>query len=163
MKLTPQDGFPYYIDLVKGEELNALFSSTVAISFLKSLNEEKASYRYAPHKWSIKQIIGHITDHERIKMFRAFQLSRKMKVELWGYDQNLLVSNARFEELTIEQLIIDFSNVRQASSSFIDSLSENQLQIKGMAREHKITLEDFLKSIIGHEKHHLDMIRERYL
>ena len=59
-----------------------------------------------PDKWSIKQIVGHITDHERIKIFRAFQLSRNEAVELWGYDQNALVANSRFEELTLYQLIL---------------------------------------------------------
>ena len=121
------------------------------------------AYRYASGKWSIKQIVGHITDHERIKMFRAFQLSRKEEVQLWGYDQNSLVNNSRFDELTLPQLLTDYCNVREASQSFIDTLSEDQFIIKGWARQHEVSLEDFLKSIIGHELHHLNIIKERYL
>ncbi len=163
MKYCPEDGFPYYFELVKEEPLHALFSSPSIMNFLNAIDEEKGKYRYAPNKWSVKQVVGHITDHERIKMFRAFQLSRKEAVELWGYDQNVLVNNARFEVLPMEQLITDLSNVRKASLSFIASLSEQQLNLRGMARQHKITLEEFLKSIIGHERHHVAILKEKYL
>ena len=86
-----------------------------------------------------------------------------MNVELWGYDQNLLVDNSRFEELSWDHLKEDYSNVKRASVSFIDGLSKSQLEIKGSARQHEITLEQFLISIIGHELHHLNIIKERYL
>ena len=160
---TANDGFPYYFDLVKGKDLVALFSSLSTFTFLNSINEEKAAHRYAPDKWSIKQLVGHITDHERIKIFRAFKLSRNEPVQLWGYDQNFLVNNSRFEELTLQQLITDFANVRSATNSFIDTLSKRQLKIKGWAQQYEITLEDFLKSIIGHEMHHISIIKERYI
>ncbi|WP_271766148.1 DinB family protein [Aquimarina algiphila] len=162
MEYKPEDGFPYYYSLVKDDGLYSLFSSPSTLTFLKSIDEEKGNYSYSSGKWTIKQVVGHITDHERIKMFRAFQLSRKETVELWGYDQNLLVSNARFEELRMKQLITDISSVRKASVSFINTLSEKQLKIKGMAQEHQVTLEEFLKSIIGHERHHINIIKEKY-
>lgn len=163
MSYTPQDGFPYYFDLVRNERLNELFSSPALFDFLKSIGETKGAYRYATGKWSIKQVVGHITDHERIKITRAFHLSREDYVELWGYDQELLVKNARFDELTMQRLIDDLTNVRKASISFIDSLTQQQLQIRGQARQFEVSLEDFLKSIIGHERHHLKIIREKYL
>lgn len=163
MKHTPEDGFPYYFDLLAHVDCKSLFSSVTTFTFLNSIPEEKADYRYAPGKWSIKQIVGHITDHERIMLFRAFLMSRNELVELWGYDQNLLVDNSRFDELTFQELTTDFLNVRKASISFIAALSDPQLKIKGMARQHEITLENFLKSIIGHEMHHIKIIKERYL
>lgn len=163
MKYTPKDGFPYYFDLVKNMDCSSLFSDASTSTFLNSINEEKAVYRYASDKWSIKQVVGHITDHERIKMFRAFLLSRNESIELWGYDQNSLVDNSRFDELSFKQLLTDFANVRKASIGFIDTLSEKQLRLKGMARQYEITLEDFLKSIIGHERHHISIIKERYI
>ncbi|MEQ9423952.1 MAG: DinB family protein [Cyclobacteriaceae bacterium] len=159
----PEDGFPYYFDLVKDRGLYELYSSQSTFTFLNSINEETASKRYAPDKWSIKQVVGHITDHEKIKTFRAFQLSRTNAVELWGYDQNFLVENSRFDELHMHQLINDLKAVREASLSFINTLSENQLAMKGSARQHQITLADFLKSIIGHEMHHVNIIKEKYL
>ena len=159
---TPADGFPYYFNLAKEENSHTLFSSSSTFQLLKSINEAKASYRYAADKWSIKQVVGHMADHERIKMFRAFQLSRKEKVELWGYDQESLVNNSRFDALPISLLITDFSNVRKASLSFIETLSESQLKLKGRARQYEITLEAFLRSIIGHERHHVKIINEKY-
>ena len=163
MSYTPKDGFPYYFDFVKEEDCKTLFTSNATFTFLKSINEEKSTFRYAPEKWSIKQVIGHITDHERIKMYRAFLLSRKEAVELWGYDQDALVKNSQFEALSLNQLIHDFQNVRKSSISFIETLSESQLHLKGKARQYEITLEDFLKSIIGHEIHHMNILKEKYL
>lgn len=163
MKHTPEDGFPYYFDLVADMDCMSLFASVSTFTFLNSIPEEKADYRYAPGKWSIKQILGHITDHERIMLFRAFSMSRNEQVELWGYDQNFLVDNSRFDELTFQELTRDFLNVRKASISFVAALSDSQLNIKGMARQHEVTLENFLKSIIGHEMHHIKIIKERYL
>ena len=163
MRYTPQDGFPYYFELAQEQELSALFASLKTNALLTSIDEEKAAHRYAPGKWSIKQIVGHITDHERIKMFRAFQLSRKEEVQLWGYDQEALVNNSRFDELTLQQLLRDYVNVREASQSFVDTLSMDQLAIQGPARQYKISLENFLKSVIGHEIHHLNIIKEIYL
>lgn len=161
MEYKPEDGFPYYYNLAKDDSLNRLFSFS-SLTFLKSIDEENGNYSYAPNKWTIKQVVGHITDHEKIKIFRAFQLSRNETVQLWGYNQNFLVRNARFNALSMEQLIADFSNVRKASVSFIDTLSEEQLNIRGMAKTHEITLEEFLKSIIGHERHHVAILKEKY-
>lgn len=163
MKYTPKDGFPYYIDLVKDKDIQYLFSSDQTFNFLKTINEEMAAYRYAPHKWSIKQIVGHLTDHERIKLYRAFLLSRNEQVELWGYDQNFLVENSRFDELTLQELINDLVNLRKASISFIKTLSTRQMKIKGWSGQYEISLEDFLKTVIGHELHHINIIKERYI
>jgi uncharacterized damage-inducible protein DinB len=162
MKYQPKDGFPYYFNLAGRSGIEFFFKSKDTFDFLNSINEAKAEYRYSQDKWSIKQVVGHITDHERIKIFRAFLMSRKDTVELWGYDQNLLVKNSRFDELPYHQLIKDFENVRRSTISFIETLSENQLKIKGMARQDEITLKEFLISIIGHQIHHLNIIKNKY-
>lgn len=162
MKFKPKDGFPYYFELAKDNSLQSLFKEFLTIEMLKSISEEKSKFRYKPNKWNIKQVVCHITDHERIKMFRAFQLSRNESIQLWGYDQESLVKNSRFEELSLQFLLTDFLNVRKASISFIDSLSQRQLQRKGKARQYEVTLEEFLRSIIGHEKHHINIIQKKY-
>ena len=163
MNYKSKDGFPYYLEFVKDKDYLTSFTSETTFSFLKSISEEKSLYRYEPNKWNIKQIVGHITDHERIKSYRAFLMSRKESVSLWGYDQNFLVENSRFEELTMQNLVTDFMNVRKASISFIELLSKSQLKIKGFAGKYEVTLEDFIKSIIGHEIHHINIIKERYI
>lgn len=163
MKYKLEDGFPYYIELIENINYRQLFTSKENITFLETITEKHATYRYAPGKWSIKQIIGHITDHERIMMYRALRFSRKDTTLLSGYDQNLFVENSRFDELTFQQLITDFKNVRNATNSFIDSLSESQLNLKGVAWKYKLTVEEFLKATIGHELHHIEIIKKRYI
>jgi DinB superfamily len=160
---TPKDGFPYYLQLAGKTNALSLFQDPANFSFLDSISEKRSVLRYAPDKWSIKQVVGHMTDHERIKIFRAFMLSRKSDVELWGYDQESLVRNSRFDELPFKELLADYRNVRRASLSFIESLSPQQLSIPGKARGFEVLLEDFLKTIIGHEVHHLNILKEKYL
>ena len=95
--------------------------------------------------------------------YRALRFSRRDVTQLPGYDQNLLVVNSRFDELKLQQLIRDLKNVRAATNSFIDSLSEEQLKLKGFAWKYELTVEEFLKATIGHEIHHIGIIKDRYL
>ena len=163
MKYTVQDGFPYYIELLGNTSYKQLFSSQENFSILETIGEEKANHRYAPNKWSIKQIVGHMTDHERIMTYRALRFSRKDATQLPGYDQDLFVDNSRFDELSFQQLITDFKNVRNATNSFIDTLSDLQLSLKGVAWKYELTVEDFLKATVGHEVHHITIIKNTYL
>ena len=163
MIYTVEDGFPYYIELTGNSNYVQLFSSQENVALLESMSEEQACYRYAPGKWHIKQIVGHITDHERIMIYRALRFSRKDRTQLPGYDQNLFVENSRFTELSLQQLVTDFKNVRAATNSFIASLSESQLNLKGVAWKYELTVEEFLKATIGHEIHHMNIVKERYL
>ena len=75
MNYTPKDGFPYYFELAKHGSLQSVFSEIPTIEILQHISEEQAQYRYEPRKWSIKQVVGHIADHERIKMFREMRAS----------------------------------------------------------------------------------------
>jgi hypothetical protein len=163
MKYTVNDGFPYYIELIENFNYKQLFSSNENFALLESVNESRANYRYAPNKWTIKQIIGHVTDHERIMTYRTLRFSRKDITPLPGYDQNLFVENSRFNEFSLQQLVIDYKNVRAATNSFIDSLSETQFQLKGVAWKYELTVEEFLKATIGHEIHHINIIKDKYL
>lgn len=163
MRYSVSDGFPYYIELVGDNDYRQLFQLGESFSLLKSLTEEQAQHRYAPGKWSIKQIIGHMTDHERIMIYRSLRFSRRDKTVLPGYDQEVLVNNSRFEEQSLNQLINDFENVRKASISFITSLSHEQLSFTGTAWKYELTVEEFLKATIGHELHHIKIIKEKYL
>ena len=163
MNLTVSDGFPYYISLVGPSNLNQLFRSDVNFKLFSSLTEEQVNYRYAPGKWSIKQIIGHITDHERIMTYRALRFSRKDTTALPGYDQDLMVDNSRFNELDVKDLLVDFKNVRQATLSLMNSFSKEQLELKGQAWKYNLTVEEFLKATIGHEMHHMNVTKEKYL
>ncbi|WP_069661291.1 DinB family protein [Arcticibacter eurypsychrophilus] len=163
MEYKVQDGFPYYIELLGTADYSQLFTSQDNFALLETISEEQAKYRYAAGKWNIKQIIGHITDHERIMTYRALRFSRKDTTQLSGYDQNLFVDNSRFDELSLKQLITDFKNVRAATNSFIGSLSELQLNLIGYAWKYELTVKEFLKATVGHEVHHFKIIKELYL
>jgi uncharacterized damage-inducible protein DinB len=163
MNLTVSDGFPYYIALVGSQDVNQLFKSETNFNLLSSLREEQGNYRYAPGKWSIKQIVGHVTDHERIMMYRTLRFSRKDTTQLPGYDQDLLVENSRFNELTLAELLQDFKNVRQATLSLMNTFSTEQRQLKGKAWKFELTVDEMCKATIGHEIHHMNIINEKYL
>jgi len=141
MKYTTNDFFLYYIEMSGNEDCQKLFLMPDNISFLNSLTEEQASYRYASDKWSIKQVLGHITDHERI----------------------MNVDNGRADELPFKQLIKDYQNVRNASISFMKGLSKEQWQIKGQVWKFNIDVEEIMRAVIGHEFHHINVIKEKYL
>jgi uncharacterized damage-inducible protein DinB len=162
MKYAINDGFPYYIQIIGDKDYTQLFVSKENINLLKSLSDEQAAYRYAPGKWSIKQIIGHITDHERIMTYRALRFSRKDKTAVPGYDQDTFVDNSRFDEQPVSQLVTDFENVRNASVSFMRSLSKEQLMLTGTAWKYELTVEEFLKATIGHEVHHMEVLKQQY-
>jgi uncharacterized damage-inducible protein DinB len=163
MNLTVSDGFPYYISLTAGQDLRQIFSSEENFDFLASLAPAQAAQRYAPGKWSIRQIVGHMTDHERIMSYRALRFSRNDKTQLPGYDQDVLVNNSRFDELDFRYLLDDFKTVRRSTISFMQSLSDQQFQLKGLAWKFELTVEEALRATIGHEFHHMRVIRDKYL
>ena len=163
MSLTVSSGFPYYISLTGNNDFKKLFQSVNNFDLLESIDENKASFRYEPGKWSIKQIVGHVTDHERIMTYRATRFSRKDNTPLPGYDQELFVQNSRFDELSYSFLLNDLKKVREATLSLIDSLSESQWQLKGLAWKFELSVEDVLRATIGHEIHHMNVIRDKYL
>ena len=163
MAYVVADGFPYYIQLTNGIDVKTLFASMETFNFFKSLNEEQGNISYAPGKWSMKQILGHVTDHERIMTYRAFRFSRKDATILSGYDQDIMVDNSRFTELPLSYLISDFEKLRASTNSFIDSLTTEQFQLNGTAWKFTLTVESFLRATIGHEIHHMNVIKEKYL
>lgn len=163
MKYTVSDSFPYYIELVGQANYIQLFSSKENFSFLETISEEKSTYCYDTGKWSIKQIIQHITDHERIMNYRILRISRKDFTPLAGYDHEMFAANGRADEMSWEHLLDDFKNVRRATISLINSISAEQLQYRGNIWKFEVTLEEYLKSTIGHELHHIQVIKNKYL
>ncbi|HEX5169344.1 MAG TPA: DinB family protein [Cyclobacteriaceae bacterium] len=95
--------------------------------------------------------------------YRVLRFSRKDPTALPGYDQDLMVNNSRFDQIEFDDLLEDLRNVRRASVSLINLLSPEQLQLKGKAWKFELTVEDFLKATIGHEYHHMKILKERYL
>lgn len=141
---------------LKNNELNVLH-------LFESLSDDDLLFRYQKHKWSIKELIGHISDTEKIFSYRALSIARGEQKALPGFDENEYVSNAQFDQLSANQLIQYYFANRTATLAFIDTLSTEQVERMGNANGQEVSVKALLWMIAGHEKHHLSVINERYL
>ena len=164
----PGEYAPYYqryIDLVKGDNpIKALENQIIAMqAFLSEIPEDKENYRYAPGKWSIKEIIGHLIDTERIFGYRALSFARKEKTPLPGFEENDYVAAANFEKRSFYNLVHEYNLVRESHLALFKSFDEQALSEVGNANGNDMSVRAIIFTIAGHELHHLQVIRERYL
>ncbi len=158
------DFFDKYIDLVEEQDLvTAMNSSVQNLKMLDvSLFNKIGDQVYEPGKWTIKQIIQHIIDNERIQSYRALRFSRKDDTVLPGYDEALLASNADTKNRSFKDLIDELIIVRQSSILLFKSFSKEMYLSKGVCFNREISVLGLGFVIIGHETHHFNIIRERY-
>ncbi len=131
--------------------------------FFKSLPKEKWAYRYAPDKWSVKEVLQHITDSERVFAYRALRIARNDKTALPGFDDKLLAASARADRRTPRSLLAEYRAERNATIHLFESLAQEDLDHIGVAGDSPTSALALGYIIAGHELHHLDLIRERYL
>lgn len=132
-------------------------------SFLGGLTEEQASHRYAPDKWSIKQLVGHVTDGERIFAYRALCIARGETTPLPGFDQDPYVVNGGSDDRPWSDLVEELATVRRANVMMLRALSEDAWRRIGTASDHPISVRAIAFILLGHERHHLKIVREKYL
>lgn len=155
-----------YIDLLPDdglllEHLRNNFISTKKL--ILSLLEEKLIYKYAKDKWTIKEILVHIIDDERIYAYRALRFARNDKTELPGFDQDEF---ARFSDANlrdIKNIFEEFEAVRNSTIAFLDGLTEDAFLRSGIANENRYTVRALAYHLAGHEIHHINIIKEKYL
>ena len=133
------------------------------IKFVQNIPLDKFDYRYAEGKWTIKDIIQHLIDSERIFAYRALRFSRNDKTPLPGFEENDYVDNTNANGRSIQDLLTELSAVRHSTLLFYKSLSEEQLQRIGIASTHQLSVRALGFVIIGHQKHHQKVFEERYL
>ena len=133
------------------------------IRFVQNIPLDKFDYRYAEGKWTIKDIIQHLIDCERIFGYRALRFSRNDKTALPGFEENDYVDNTYANGRSIQELLTEFSAVRHSTLLFYKSLSEEQLKQIGTASTHQISARALGYVIIGHQRHHQNIFEERYL
>ena len=162
------DYMPYYeryVSLVpRGEILRTLseqLDSTLAL--LRSIPEEKAGSRYAPDKWSIKELVGHVIDGERIFAYRALRFARNDRTELEGFEQDDYVLNANFDACSLQELSEEFEHVRRANLLMLSHLDAESWQRRGIASGGEISVLALAYIIAGHENHHMGILKTRYL
>ncbi len=133
------------------------------IRFVQNIPMDKFDYRYAEGKWTIKDIIQHVIDTERIFAYRALRISRNDTTPLPGFEENDYVENTKANERGIQDLLAEFSAVRYATLFLFKSFSEEQLKRMGTASGTAISVRAIGFIIIGHQKHHQNVFQERYL
>jgi hypothetical protein len=158
---------PYYekyISLVPGNDvLTSLRSQGKETSeLLSSVSEQKGDYRYAPDKWSVKEVVGHLSDTERIFNYRALRISRNDPTPLEGFEQDDYVSNGSFGQSSLRDLVENLANVRQATISLFRQLSEEAWSRRGVANNAAVSVRALAYIIAGHELHHRKILKEKY-
>lgn len=155
---------PYIEALGEVVLLDELYHSTTrVIDFLKTIPSEKYEFRYAEGKWTIKDIVQHLIDAERIFSYRALRIARKDQTPLAGFEENDYVEMAFANNRNINNLIDEFITVRNATLSLFETFSQQQLLQMGTASEKQVSVRAIGFIILGHQKHHERIIRERYL
>lgn len=159
---------PYYekyTSLVPAGDVIATLSSQLedTLSFLRGLSEEQAASRYAPDKWSLKEVVGHMLDTERIFGHRAFRFARNDQTALPGFEQDDYVRAGNFDKRRMSDLVDEFEQVRRANLCLLRSLDNEAWLRRGIASDNEVSVRALAYILAGHETHHLKIIRERYL
>ncbi len=128
-----------------------------------ALSEQDGNYAYADGKWSLKQLLGHMVDSERIFAYRALAISRGETQSLPGFDENDYMNQASYENQSLADVLAQYQTTRAATIALVQSFTLTQGNAIGLANGHKISARALSWMIAGHEKHHLNIIQERYL
>ncbi len=165
----PQPGehpipFDTYISQVEGDEVADLikkYSADLA-AFYTSLPEEKADYAYAPGKWSLKSVLQHVMDTERVFAYRLMCISRQDKTPMPSFDENSYAENSFAPDRSFASLKEEFLAIRKSTDLLIQSLNEKQLSAMGISGTHPAKANSFCFIIFGHLIHHKKITQERY-
>lgn len=165
---APNEHAPYYGTYVghvpDGDIVETLERQVGATtSLVRDLPESMGGKRYAEGKWSIREVIGHMTDTERVFVYRAMRFARNDQTDLPGFDENTFVANATFETRSLASLCDEFAAVRAASVEFFASLTPPEFERSGTANKNRMTVRAAAWVTAGHELHHLSILRTRYL
>ncbi|MEP6948194.1 MAG: DinB family protein [Ginsengibacter sp.] len=130
---------------------------------ISGLSEERLVYRYDKDKWTIKDILVHLADCERVIVYRVMRIARADKTNLPGFDENLFAANANAGNRKVEDMMRELSAFRAATLVFIETLDEESLDRTGTANGYPLSARLLVNHIYGHHRHHLNIIREKYL
>lgn len=154
-----------YLDLIPTEDWLEEMKKTgeKTASLYSFLAEEQSNFAYAEGKWTLKELLQHLIDAERIFAYRALRFARNDQTELAGWDEETYAKHYFSSERSLQSLIDEFETVRKSSCLLFENLNEIQLSKTGVANGNEISVETIGKLIVGHNIHHLNIIEERYL
>ena len=159
---------PFYAGYVAGVpdgDLIALLEQQAAetVALLGGLSEAKSDHRYAPGKWTIREVLGHIVDGERVFSYRALTFARGDAGPLPSFDENAWAAASNAGRRTMKELLAEYRAVRAATVALFRSFGEAEFARSGIASKNPVTVRALAYIIAGHERHHLKILRERYL
>jgi hypothetical protein len=154
-----------YIDQVPDGDICRMLRGQLddTITFLEEITEERSLYRYAADKWSIRQVIGHVNDTERLFLSRAFWFARGFDSPLPSFDQNIAVAAAESDERSLRSHIDEFRAIRSSTLAFFETLPSDAWMRRGLASGNPFTVRALAWLAVGHVTHHAKIVRERYL
>lgn len=155
--------FSNYINLVDGDVTEILNRQSIVFPNFLNAIAEKGDYAYAPGKWTIKELVGHIIDTERIMVYRLVCFARNEPAVLPGFDEDTYVTNAFFKNRSLFSLAEEFAALRKANMFLIHTLSEGELERTGNANGKNVSVRALVYILAGHVIHHTNVINERYL
>jgi uncharacterized damage-inducible protein DinB len=165
----PQAGeyAPYYdryISLIEDNDILRTLDQQrrEMVLLLSGLSEAEGDFRYAPEKWSAKQVLGHVCDAERVFAYRALRIARGDATPMEGFEQDDYVKNGPFARHVIAEVIEDYIAVRRATISLLRSLEEAAWSRRGVANKNEVTVRALAYTIAGHEVHHRRILEQKY-
>ena len=158
---------PYYeryVALVANDDIiDTLASQPTRLQDLfTAMPEERGEFRYAEGKWSIKELLGHLIDAERMFAYRLFRISRADETPIEGFEQDGYIENAHSNRRSFADLLEEFSLLRRANMLFLNNLTDEALMRVGTANNVKISVRALVYIMAGHIEHHLNVLRDRY-
>lgn len=161
---------PYYdryISLVPDGNIIEILSNQIGdtVDLLATVSEDQAGRSYAPGKWTVKEVVGHLSDAERIFAYRMLRIGRGDKTPIEGFDQDPYVQDGPFRDsqCTLASLVDEFKSVRQATLQLLKHFGSEAWMRRGVANQLEITVRSLAYTTAGHELHHRRILRERYL
>jgi hypothetical protein len=154
-----------YIKLVMEDDLLSVLDGqkNEMTQLLNSIGEEAAGFRYAPEKWSIKEVIGHVMDVEYVFSYRALRFARKDQTPLPEFDQDEYIKSANFDSRTLISLSDEYRAVRECTSTLFGGFEESMFNRQGIASGQTFSVRAVAYIIAGHELHHISVLKEKYL
>ena len=160
---TPEHFMQYVERVGPGDVRDTLEDqATSAVQFLRRIPDDRTLYRYAPGKWSVREVLGHINDTERIFAYRAMWIARGLEAHLPGFNQDAAMETAGSDSRSWSSHIAEFEAIRGATTALFRNLPSEAWSRKGVASERTVSVRALAYLIAGHVEHHLAILRERY-
>jgi hypothetical protein len=163
----PGEYAPYYdryISLISGSDILTTLDSErrKTMLLLSGRDEDDGNFRYAPEKWTAKEVVGHVCDTERIFAYRALRIARGDRTPIEGYEQDDYVRNGPWGRLALADVIEDYIAVRRATLTLLRNLDEAAWMRRGIANKNEVSVRAIAYVIAGHELHHRRILEEKY-